>query len=765
MSSPRSKSGKIANEPYSRQGDRWLSPLPFAGFLALTIFAFFPDVVLGQSTFVFRDFGGFGYPLAAYHRASFWRGELPLWNPLNNCGVPFLAQWNTLVLYPGSLIYLLLPMPMSLNWFCLVHLLAAGIGMHALARRWTGDNAAASVAGIGFALNGLTLHALMWPNNIAALGWMPWVILAADGLWVARKNSLYFLATVGTLQMLTGAPEIIACTWFFVLLSWTAAFIAQTRARKTLLTKLVLAIVIIAGLAAAQLIPFFDLLLHSERDRTFGAQSWAMPAWGWLNLLVPAFRCYASPVGVMFQSGQFWTSSYYPGIGVLALAVSGAISNRQLQTRFVAGAAALGLVLALGETGILYRILRTLVPAFGWMRFPIKFVVLSVFAVPVLAALGLASSRHATSSSDGRGDRLALWVGAGFSLIILLVIGFARLRPYPDENWNAVLSSGASRFLFLGGTLLAIRFLRQDLPALIYVSGWIAFLIFLAADALTHTPRQNPMVELSVFNRGLSAQQFDPAPRPGEFRAMLGAPTYNRIYGALLPDLADDYRSRRLALFGNCNLLDAIPTVQGLYSLNLPDYNEIKDHLMAASGRAAASPLMDVAGILFVTDPVEMFEWKKRERPLPIMSIGQEPVFVDSAAALAGLQRDDFDPRKTVYLPAEASGEVAARASQDARIVTNDFSPQHVFIRTQSPTATMLFVSQTSYHPWQAFLDGKRARIWKANYAFQAIEVPAGSHTIHFDYVDRGFQCGLMISLFTLLGCLALSLIGRKRSV
>ena len=56
--------------------------------MALLIFFAFPGVVLNSSSFVYRDFGLFGYPLAQYFRESFWRGEVPLWNPLNNCGLP-----------------------------------------------------------------------------------------------------------------------------------------------------------------------------------------------------------------------------------------------------------------------------------------------------------------------------------------------------------------------------------------------------------------------------------------------------------------------------------------------------------------------------------------------------------------------------------------------------------------------------------------------------------------------------------------------------
>src|SRR5262245_37078438 len=106
----------------------WFGPWRFSLILALLILATFPEVLLGLKTFVYRDFGLFSYPLAYYFRQSFWQGEIPLWNPLNNCGIPFLAQWNTMVCYPPSLLYLLLPMPWSLNFFCLAHLFFAGLG-------------------------------------------------------------------------------------------------------------------------------------------------------------------------------------------------------------------------------------------------------------------------------------------------------------------------------------------------------------------------------------------------------------------------------------------------------------------------------------------------------------------------------------------------------------------------------------------------------------------------------------------------------------
>ena len=160
--------------------DREFTAARLALLLGALMLVSYPDILLGTHAFFYRDTGQFGFPVAYYLRDCFWRGEVPLWNPYNNCGIPFLAQWNTLALYPPSLFYELLPMPWAMNFFILGHVFLAAIGMYFLALRWFGNRFAASFAGLMFAWNGLALNCWMWPCHIAALGWMPWVVLLAE---------------------------------------------------------------------------------------------------------------------------------------------------------------------------------------------------------------------------------------------------------------------------------------------------------------------------------------------------------------------------------------------------------------------------------------------------------------------------------------------------------------------------------------------------------------------------------------------------------
>ena len=119
--------------------ETWFTPKAFAIFIGLLLFITFPEIVTGTKSCFFRDFGVLAYPTIFYAKQSLWQGELPFWNPYSHCGVPFLAQWGPMVLYPLSLIYLLLPLPWSLGIFCLGHLWLGAMGMYFLGHRWTGS--------------------------------------------------------------------------------------------------------------------------------------------------------------------------------------------------------------------------------------------------------------------------------------------------------------------------------------------------------------------------------------------------------------------------------------------------------------------------------------------------------------------------------------------------------------------------------------------------------------------------------------------------
>ena len=358
--------------------------------LGVLTFVSYPDIVLGTHAFFFRDAGQFSYPLAYYLHHCFWRAEIPLWNPYNNCGIPFLAQWNTLALYPGSLLYELLPLPWSLNYFILGHVFLAGLGMYWLALRWFGNRFAATFAGLMFAWNGLAINCWMWPCHITALAWMPWVVLLVERARTGGKRALVWAALAGTCQMVTGSPELIIFTWLLVGGVFCVEMWRTKRVFWREAARIAGLVALVAALSAAQMLPWLDLLRHGDRTSEAGDNTWAMPVWGAANFLVPLFRATGSLTGVLMQPGQEWTTSYYVGILTVVLAVLAVWKARDSRVSFLAVVAVGGVLLAMGDSGLILKLLREAAPAVGVVRFPIKFVVLTVFSLPLLAAAGLA---------------------------------------------------------------------------------------------------------------------------------------------------------------------------------------------------------------------------------------------------------------------------------------------------------------------------------------------------------------------------------------
>jgi hypothetical protein len=257
----------ISSGPDGSTRGHWLTVRHFAWLLLALVAASFPQVITGRQTFVYRDFGIFSYPLAFHFRECFWRGEWPLWNPLNCCGVPFLAQWNTQVLYPPALFYLFLPLSWALGVFCLLHLFWGGLGMFLLAQRWTGDRLAGAFAGIVFAFSGLMLSSLIWPATMAGLGWMPWVVWLTERAWHEGGRTVLLAAGAGALQMLSGGVEAVLLTWVLLGALWLPECLRGETPRANMLVRPALVIGLIAGLSAAQLLPFFELLDNSRRQQ------------------------------------------------------------------------------------------------------------------------------------------------------------------------------------------------------------------------------------------------------------------------------------------------------------------------------------------------------------------------------------------------------------------------------------------------------------------------------------------------------------------
>jgi hypothetical protein len=746
--------------------EKLFTPLKFGALLALLVFATFPQVILGLESFVARDFGFFAYPLAHFQQECFWRGELPFWNPYNNCGIPFLAQWNTMPLYPPSLLYLTLPLEWSLSFFSLAHLWWAGIGMYFLARRWTGNDFAAAFAGVAFAFNGFTLNLLMWPSHIATFSWLPWVVLATELAWRDGGKRIFLAAIVGALQMLAGGPETIFLTWLIVAALWLQQFIKNKTARAVLFLRLQSVGLLVFALSAAQLLPFLDLVIHAQRATGYTDLRWSMPGFGLANFLVPMAFGNTTNAGIFFQHGQCWTSSYYLGLGTLWLALLAVLSTlvgrdsaeSKSKIRFLAIAALLALLCALGENTPFYPLLRKIIPQLSFITYPVKFIMVAVFAAPLLAALALANFQKT--------QQRLLSLGAVLFALLAGIIYWTQHSPMPGDNTAAALTNGFSRAAFLLLTGASLFALNRSAKSPLLRFAPLALLLVAWLDVFTHEPRQNPTVPANVFATNLVRIKLAMQPQPelGGSRAMLSPAAALELTRFAVSDPQNNFLAKRLGYCANANLLDTVPKVDGFFSLTPREFDNVLTMIYSATNTDFTA-LKNFLGVSQTTAPENLLAWQARSNFLPLVTAGQKPVFVDYVSSLGGeLAQPNFDASKSVFLSVDEKFSVSVTNQTSAKVLASKFTNQTVDAEVDAAETSLVVVAQTYYHNWRVAVDGQPTPLLQANYAFQAAQVPAGKHHVHFYYQDRAFAIGAVISSVAWLGSFGALLILRRRA-
>lgn len=720
----------------------------FSWILALLIAITYPHVLFGWQAFAYRDFSLYSYPVTLFLRESFLRGEIPLWNPLNYCGVPFLAQWSTMVFYPLSFLFAILPLPWALSVFSLLHLFAGGLGAFLLARRWLGSDWCAAFTGVAFTFNGLAISFLMWPHYTVVWGLLPWVLLLLERARVEGGRWICAAAVAGALQMLGGMPEFILLTWCMAGVLAVIDFRRMGGYVGAAIGRLAAVALLVAGLVAFQLLPFMDFLMHSHRGTGIGSDAWAMPTTGWANFLVPLFNCYRWHAGVYVQLDQWWVSSYYSGIVVFALAVAAALCVRDRRVFALSGIAVTGMILALGDAGYVYALLRRVFPFLEFMRYPVKYVFLCAVAFPLLAGFGL----RAVLSRDAKCRSTLGIVTLVFSVLTAGILVFGYHHPLLFEEWRDTYLSGMTRLLFLAGGVLLLFRMGDGSRRFGFPLACLVLLVWLWLDFKTHTVDQNPAIPAAMYEADVSPLEENPSlPRLGQGRVMMSRQARRTLYRtSRIMSNTENFVVKRLGAFANANIMDGIPKLDGFFSLYLADTKSVVDGVCYARSGPPDS-LADFLGVSHITAPGTLFTWQPRTNAMPPVYAGQQPEFVPEPEILSRLREPGLDLRKTVLLPETARDSLRWEEHGPGEIEMRRFGAQAVEFTVVASNPVIVTVAQSYYHPWQARVGGTVTPLLKANGAFQALEVPEGRHVVSLRYVDRAFRRGAVITAFALL--------------
>jgi hypothetical protein len=739
-------------------GSEWLTLRLFLLVLAAALVAAFPRVALGLDTFFCRDFGALGYPGVIFLRDSLARGELPLWDPYSHCGVPYLAQMGQW--YPPTWLCCFLPLPWAVNFLMLAHLWFGGFGVFWLLHRWRVGNYAAAFGGFAFVFNGVMLSCLLWGNYIASLALLPWVAGSVIEAWRSGGRWLPLAAIASAMQVLTATPELTLLTWLLLGALWLGEALSGRTQFARSLCRLVAVVLLAAGITMVQMLPFFDLMAHSQRSAGgVDTATWSMPGWGWASFLVPLFHSYPSPQGQWFQHDQEFLASYYLGAGVLALAAVGAWCARTRTATIMAGLILFCWIMALGPNGGVFEPLKKVLPLISVARYPVKFVILTAFLVPLLAAFGLERLQHPRES---RPRRVLSIIIALFLALMAGLVWFECRYPLPSDDWTATAASAAERALLMLAMAAGVLGLRKlgDRHARVFLQ--VALLALLPLDALTHSPKIAPTLPAFVLNPGVWQVSGRPAPRLGEGRIMINPNAEQKLLYSQVADMQADFIGKRAAEWYNLNLLDGVPKVTGAITLRPASFDILERYLYYTPDAQCGRGLVDFLSVEWLTAPDNPAGWTGRPGSLPWITAGQQPVFADDAGALRGIMALDFAPEKIVYLPESSRASVTITNQTRCALSHGRMSLNAVAVDADADAPSLIVLSQSYYHLWRVFVDGQPVQLLRANLAFQAVAVAAGRHHVDLVYRDPRLEMGAGLSLLALAACGAIWVFAKR---
>ncbi len=353
--------------------------------LLLAPFVFFWQIWWPWSTtrmgFEIGDFSEQHVAMRTFVVDEFRHGRLPFWDPYTFAGEPAVADSLFSTYYPPSLWQVLFPkewMYWVLQVEALWHAGLLGVFTFLAVRRFTRSERAGALAGLAFAVSGyVTSYPMLQIIILQAATWLPGTVWALDVALTERSWRHVLVATVFLAwSILAGHFQTFmyvayAAAAFFLWRSWRlrVSWSWVLRAGGVLLLGTL-------GLSAAQWLPTLQMLPFSPHANV--DYDYISNGFQWREL-----------VGLVWPDPDQW-SPLYVGWLPLAFALLALIRGPRRETGFWGIVGGVTLLLSMGRYGFLFPLVYRWWPGLTLFREQERWVLVTVFALIVLAGYGYA---------------------------------------------------------------------------------------------------------------------------------------------------------------------------------------------------------------------------------------------------------------------------------------------------------------------------------------------------------------------------------------
>jgi hypothetical protein len=509
--------------------------------------------------------------------------------------------------------------------------------------------------------------------------------------------------------------------------------------------------------------------------------TWIVPSWyGFGRVQYSGPLTGNQPGTVNFYTGreQFTVAPQYMGVLVLLLAFMGFWKNRKDPfVQFLGCMIVFSLLISFGrEFPIVYDLMYRYFPMFNKFRIPSMILVVIQIFVPILAAYGVNSlyrERESLQTAELQKKKKSMLIVFGTSIGALALAAltfdsfvsrqsiqnafaslygyglprdqvveqfFAQVPPQASREVAAQLSSMAVNDILFAIAILAATagvlysFMQRQMKyttfavALVLIIGFDLWRIDVRPMEPHDRTAQRQMFATPEYVKYL--QRDSTLFRVLEFQD--GRPPYNNMLAYWRIQSAYGYQGAKMRAYQDMDDVAGLgnPLLWGLMNVkyiisNTPDSSN-------ALGLVYNGRDMKVYGNRFM---------------LPRAFFVNRYEVADGLTILNKIKAMAFNPRDVMYFMEDPKITVEPpHPAASAEFVR--YGIQDLELKVTTAGNNLLFLSET-YYPvgWKAFLDGKEIPIYRANYLFRAVAIPAGVHKLEMKFEPKGFAIGKNVSL------------------
>jgi len=729
-------------------------------------------------------------------------GVLPLWNPYIVGGLPFIDALHGDVLYPATLLNLVMPAHRFIGMKLVLHVFLAGVCMYAFLRARKIGRTAAAVGGLGY-MFAPYLVSLIYAGHDGKLYVTSLLPLAFCCLEKGLRSlrAFYFAMMGGSIGLLLLTSHVQMASYVLWALGLYLVFdLAGRRERQRgpgaygrPVGLFVFGVALGLALGLVQLLPSY-IYTRAFSPRAGGvsyefATSWSLHPEEIVSLAIPQFVHY---LGDYWGRNPFKLNCEAPG---LVLIVLGNLALCLLWTRRVAavyfgslvafflslvtGGALQGVLIALALSGFavsiwrarglafyllvavfalfysvgahtpVYKLFFYGIPGVKFFRAPSTIMMLFLFSMASMAGVGAGRLEAMAGSKEVR--RVAgkiLWVVAGGGVVLIAlavgrhgIVGFwervvlpemGARRAAVEMNYPHFLRGYAVALALVAGValcawLLGDRRVRPGwavggLGVLVVLGSWPVDRDFILNIRVGDFVRRDGITERMAGDRSL-------------FRVLplTGSQIYDRNYLPIFGfQTLNGFHDNRLRIFDE---------ITGEGRLTHPRILDLYNTKYVITGAPISAPGFEE---LEVRDKMRLY---RNRNALPRAFVVYDfEVIEDEGRALERLMEPDFDYRRRVILDTRPRGLAPDSTRAPTPATVEAYGPNRIRIRTETDAPGLLFIGDNYFPYWRAEVDGAPAEVWRCDYAFRAVPVPAGTREVVLRYRSDPLIAGGVVS-------------------